>query len=72
MKVAAKWLALVLVIGVVLLNILGLIGAAMSAGSISDVIEYLSRTYSPFNIWTHGLNILLLTPSYFLYKYSRS
>ena len=72
MKVAAKWLALVLVVGVVLLNILGLIGAAMSAGSISDVIEYLSRTYSPFNIWTHGLNILLLTPSYFLYKYSSS
>lgn len=72
MKVAAKWLALVLVIGVVLLNILGLIGAAMSAGSISDVIEYLSRTYSPFNIWTHGLNMLLLAPSYFLYKYSSS
>lgn len=72
MKIVSKWLALVLVVGVVLLNILGLIGASMSASSISDVIEYLSRTYSPFNIWTHGLNMLLLTPSYFLYKYSSS
>lgn len=72
MKAVSKWLAVVLVVGVVVLNSLGLIGAAMSAGSVSDIIEYLSQTYSPFNIWTHGLNILLLMPSYFLYKYSRS
>lgn len=53
------WVALV-----VLLNLTGILGAALSSVSLGAFVQWMQETYSPFNIWTHGLNIALLLPAF--------
>ena len=47
---------------VVALNVIGIIGLFLGAPTVSAGFEAFRETYSPFNLWTHGLNIILLLP----------
>jgi hypothetical protein len=67
MDKALKWFANIWIGMVVLLNVAGIIGHGLTAQSIGDVVNWVQQTYSPFNIWTHGLNLLLLSPAILIY-----
>ena len=52
------WLGLV--IGA---NVLGIVGAFVGASSPLEAISTVLAWYSPFNLWTWGLNLVLLSPA---------
>ena len=52
------WVGLVL-----LLNIVGSAGIILTAETFWAGVEQIQDVYSPFNIWTHGLNLALLSPA---------
>ena len=52
------WLGLV--IGA---NALGITGAFVGASSLSEAISTVRAWYSPFNLWTWGLNLVLASPA---------
>ena len=52
---------------IALLNVLGLVGIMISTASFYETWVYVTETYSPFNVWTHGLNLVLLSPAYGAY-----
>lgn len=52
---------------VVLANVAGITGMALTSDSIWSFIGSLQETYSPFNIWNWGLNIVLLLPVFGAY-----
>ena len=45
---------------VMLLNIAGIVGYAITTESIWDFVSWVQETYSPFNLWTHGINVILV------------
>ncbi len=48
---------------VIALNIIGTIGMILGAPTLTDAWLRVTDTYSPFNLWTHGLNVVLLLPA---------
>ena len=52
---------------VMLLNIAGIVGYAITTESIWDFVSWVQETYSPFNLWTHGLNVILVSPAILTY-----
>jgi len=48
---------------VLLLNIVGSAGIILTAETFWAGVEHIQDVYSPFNIWTHGLNMALLSPA---------
>ena len=48
---------------VVILNLLGIAGMALTTNTLEEFIKWLQETYSPFNLWNWGLNLLLLSPA---------
>ena len=69
MKVFLKWFWKLWTGLVLILNILGLIGASLNGDSVLDIVNYLQETYSPFNVWTHTLNLILLAPAFVAYRW---
>jgi hypothetical protein len=67
MDAGLKWFTRIWVVLLLLFNLFGIIGYAVTASSIWDTVNWLQQTYSPFNIWTHGLNILLFSPALIAY-----
>ena len=49
------------VTGVLLLNFIGMAGFFLTM-SFWEAVGKIQETYSPFNLWTHGLNVVLLLP----------
>jgi len=62
MNIFLKWFYIVWFGLVLLLNLLGVIGTAITTKSFFETLSWLQETYSPFNIWTHLLNIILCLP----------
>jgi hypothetical protein len=56
--VAYGWLAIVLI-----LNLAGIAGIAMQADGFWDGWTRIGDVYSPFNVWTHLLNVGLALPA---------
>ena len=54
---------------VVLLNLIGIAGSALTSPTFSDFVSWLQDTYSPFNLWNWGLNIVLLLPAFGAYAW---
>lgn len=52
---------------VVLLNIVGVAGIIITSPSFTAAWLEITGVYSLFNIWTHGLNVALLSPAAFAY-----
>ena len=52
---------------VILANIAGIVGTALTSDSFWTFLDWLQQTYSPFNIWNWGLNIVLLMPAFGAY-----
>jgi hypothetical protein len=50
------------VIVICVLNLMGVAGAFIKNDFWAAVVE-VQEWYSPFNIWTHGLNLILLSPA---------
>lgn len=69
MKVFLKWFWKLWIGLVLILNILGLVGFSLNADTFLDVVTYLRETYSPFNVWTHVLNLILLIPAFVAYRW---
>ena len=59
----ATWFVRIWVGMVVALNLIGLAGFIVSSESIGEAWSVISETYSPYNVWTHGLNLVLLSPA---------
>lgn len=55
---AKIWLGLVL-----LLNLLGIVGTAISTQSFWETVSYIQYTYSPFNIINYLLILALVSPA---------
>jgi len=68
-KIFLKWFWKLWIGLVLILNILGLIGASLNGDSVLDIVNYLQETYSPFNVWTHTLNLILLAPAFVAYRW---
>lgn len=56
---------------VVALNILSIVGFVIGAESFWQGWSRISDAYSPWNIWTHGLNMVLLSPAFAAYLWRR-
>ncbi len=63
MDAALKWFTRIWIGLVILANITGIAGFAINAQSIWDWVDQVQRAYSPFNIASHGLNLLLVFPA---------
>ncbi len=50
----------VIIVG--LFNLIGIAGAFIKNDFWAAVVE-VQDWYSPFNIWTHGLNLILISPA---------
>ena len=50
------------VTGVLLLNFISMAGFFLTM-SFWEAVAKIQDTYSPFNVWTHGLNVVLLLPA---------
>jgi hypothetical protein len=48
---------------VLLANVIGIAGMMVGAPSFWAGIARFQEVYSPFNVWTHGLNLVLLSPA---------
>ena len=44
-------------------NLLGIIGAFVGASSPLEALSTVRAWYSPFNLWTWGLNLALASPA---------
>ena len=55
---------------VILLNLAGIAGFWIAATSFNEFWADISSTYSPFNIWTHGLNLALLLPAFGAWRWA--
>jgi hypothetical protein len=62
-----KWFTRIWMGLVMLLNIAGIVGYAITTESIWDFVSWVQETYSPFNLWTHGLNVILVSPAILTY-----
>ena len=51
-----------------LFNLMGIAGAFLKSDFWNAVVE-VQEWYSPFNIWTHGLNLILLSPAIATYMW---
>ena len=67
MDAGLKWFTRIWVGLVILFNIAGIVGYAVTAQSIGDLVDWVQQTYSPFNIWNHALNLFLLSPAMISY-----
>ena len=52
---------------IVLLNIIGIIGLFIGAPDFSTGWERVQETYSPWNVWNWGLNMVLISPAILVY-----
>ena len=57
------WFIRIWIGAVVLLNIVGIVGILFSAPSFIAGWSQIAEIYSPFNLWTLGLNLVLLSPA---------
>ena len=67
MDAGLKWFTRIWFGLVILLNIAGIVGYAIAAQSIWDLVNWVQQTYSPFNIYTHALNLVLISPAIVTY-----
>jgi hypothetical protein len=65
------WFIFVWIGLVVIANLMGIAGTALTTNSFWDFLEWLQETYSPFNIWNWGLNILFLLPAIGAYAWRK-
>lgn len=56
------------VIIICLLNLIGIAGSFIKNDFWTAVVE-VQEWYSPFNIWNHGLNVILLSPALAAYMW---
>jgi len=59
-----KWFTNIWVGLVAALNLFGVVGVILGAEGFFDAWGRVADIYSPFNVWTHGLNILLVMPAF--------
>jgi len=67
MDTGLKWFTRVWIGLVISINIAGITAYAITAQSIWDLVDWIQQTYSPFNIWNHALNLLLVSPAVLTY-----
>ena len=62
MNKALLWFARIWLAAVILLNLAGSVGIILRAPDAVTAWIEITDVYSPFNLWTHGLNLVLVAP----------
>lgn len=65
------WFVRLWIGAVIALNVLAIVGMIVGSPTLNDAWLRVTDTYSPFNLWTHGLNLVLISPAigaYFLHE----
>ena len=63
MNTFLKWFYRIWIGLVILLNVMGIAGVAMTTQSFTETISFIQETYSPFNIINWIFNLVLLLPA---------